>query len=133
MSMRDELRKEMNGFIAEAVIRDGSTVSLTESYYGWRDSDADFHIRGINEKTRKLDSKFACMWVEPLEPKLSEHYQYEFGDSDNGNNMAVVDLEGVDCVCGKLTNRTIRYAGTLGEFIPKLFFGMDYEPVNSSI
>lgn len=128
MSMREELRKEMNTFIAEIVIRDGQAVEIRESVYGWQDTEAQRHIAGWDAEARKKATHLGCPWVFPVEPAIKEHNLGEYHDTDHNTNSIVVDVMDLECQCGKLTNRTVRYFGTLGEFIPKLFFGENYDP-----
>jgi hypothetical protein len=117
--------------VAEAVARRGTGVSINESIYGWQDFETVWHIKGRSTDSDGksfYDPEIACHWVAPENPKVEEDIVDEFADTFAGNNeTAVINLFHASCACGKYTDRTVRYAGSLGEFIPELFWEDDAE------
>lgn len=113
------------GAVAEAVARRGTGVSPQESVYGWQDFETVWHIKGRSTDDKGMsfyDPEIACHWVVPENPEIEEDVVDEFADTFVGNTeTTVINLFHASCACGKYTDRTVRYAGSLSEFIPELF------------
>lgn len=108
--------------VAEAVARLGTAVSEIEDQYGWQDFEAIKHRKGLEPVAYKYVPELECAWVCPENPEIEEDYISEFVHTFTDNNdTAVINLFHVSCSCGKYTDRTIRYAGTIAEFIPQMF------------
>lgn len=123
--MSEPVDPQYVGTVAEAVARRGTGVSPRESIYGWQDFDSLWHMKGRTrdaEGNSFYDPELACHWVVPENPEIEEDIVDEFADTFVGNTeTAVINLFHASCACGKYTDRTVRYAGSLGEFIPELF------------
>lgn len=143
--MDDRMTAEYTATVAEAVARLGTGVGDRENIYGWQDHEAIRHIKGYDrdEKGKSFyNPAKACKWVVPADPEIEEDIISEFTDTFNGNDdTAVINLFHVSCACGAYQNRTVRYAGTVEDFIPELFrseveentspydyYGDDYNP-----
>lgn len=123
--MRDVLRQEMNKFIAEVIVAEGEPVVPPErAQYGSQDFDAYRHIKGFRNSDGSNVSP--CSWALPENPVLKEEYSIEYIDTDCNDAKTVIKLFHVSCICGQFQDRILQYEGTLAEFIPKLFFGLDY-------
>lgn len=121
--MKDqELQAGLTRTIAETVARLGSAVALDEDQYGWKDFEAIKHRKGLEPVAYKYVAELECPWICPEDPEIEEVYISEFLDTMTDNSdTAMINLFHVDCACGKYTDRTIRYEGTIAEFIPQMF------------
>lgn len=119
-----DLKERLNRTVAETVARLGSPVADHEDQYGWKDHAAIHHNKGLDPDSYTYVKENACAWVAPENPELEETYISEFVNTFTDNDdTAVINLLHVNCSCGKYTDRTIRYEGTIAGFIPQMFLG----------
>lgn len=126
MSMLKQLRDEMYTAIARVVGNEGSPVSPTASVWGWKDNDATSHINGWEHWDSQLHKRVKndkCQWVisENKELNVTETTVFESHDSLNGFETIMVEVGPYHCECGKYSDVTLRYEGTIGSFLPRLF------------
>jgi hypothetical protein len=106
--MSDSAKTELRALIVSKLLTAGSIVSLNPRYYtGWEDYEDTYHIQD------------KCSVEIPPETKLEENYVHEFMGTfyEGDTNVAVVEMKGISCHCGRVTDRTLRWKGTVGEFI----------------
>lgn len=83
------------------------------STYGWTDFKADSHCSEY--------SKNKCSWVVPEGSVLTEHTYSMFTDTFHDNEDEVgLEVDSVHCACGKYTEVTLRWVGSLGELMRTL-------------
>jgi hypothetical protein len=111
MSWREEMQRDIAGYI----IREGGEPVESDSVYGWKDYDADQHVKGWGD---------GCEWVAPDHPEVSTNYISEFDGADVPSlRYKVLDVYGVSCKCGKYSDMTLRLKGeTVLSIIQDLIF-----------
>ena len=105
--MSDSAKAELRALIVSKILTAGSVVSLTPHYYtGWEDYEDTYHLE-------------ECGAEVATDTKLEENYVHEFMGTfyEGDTSVAVVELNGVSCKCGQVDNRTIRWKGSIGEFM----------------
>ena len=105
--MSDSAKAELRALIVSKLMANGDVVSLDPTYYGgWESYGDTVHLQ-------------ECGGTANPETKLEETYVREFMGTfyEGDTSVAVVELKGVSCNCGKLADRTIRWKGNVGEFI----------------
>lgn len=105
--MSDSAKAELRALIVSKLMANGDVVSLDPTYYGgWESYGDTVHLQECGGK------------ADP-DTKLEETYVREFMGTfyEGDSSVAVVELKGVSCNCGNLTDRTIRLKSTIGEFI----------------
>lgn len=123
---KDEYKEKMRDFLA----RKGKPVLFEErtgwddepkvSTYGWTDHNADVHCQPV-VTTKTYTYGEGCHWVVPEGAVLTEHTYSQFTDTFSPNNDEVgVNVTPAHCACGKFTDMTLRYAGSLGEVIREI-------------
>lgn len=98
--------------MTQFVLKHGTLVDPTaNSYYGWIAEDYD-HPR-------------TCVLTLAEGGTFHENTVTEFQSTFEGNReSAVVDAFPVSCACGAITNRTVRYEGTVGHLLTNLLSGL---------
>lgn len=109
-SMSKTATEELQNLMFRHVLAEGSIVRTNASYYGWLDYDLTTHAEN-------------CRVILGKNPKLVEEYIGEFQGTfyDGDTTVAVLQVDGVSCVCGKIKNRMIRTTGNIGELMFSLF------------
>lgn len=117
-----EFKNRLTRTVAETVARLGTAVAEHEDQYGWKDHAAVHHRKGLDPVAYKYVPELECSWVCPDNPEIEEAYITEFVNTFTDNDdTAVINLFHVSCTCGKFTDRTLRYEGTIAGFIPQMF------------
>ena len=79
------------------------------SIYGWQDFDAASHCREYGD---------GCHWIVPEGAELSERTYRQFEDTDAGNRQEMgVNVKGCRCACGRYTDVTLRWIGSVAEML----------------
>jgi hypothetical protein len=118
----NDFKDRLTRTVAETVVRLGTPVADHEDQYGWQDHEAIKHRKGLDPEIYKYVKELECPWVCPEDPEIEEDYISEFVHTFTDNSdTAVINLFHVSCACGKYTDRTIRYEGTIVGFIPQMF------------
>lgn len=124
--MRAEIEAEYKAKLREFVQEKGRAVQFVEqryswsepddvSTYGWTDYDAEKHIHPWDAKDER------CSWVVPEGATLTERTYSQFTDTFHSNENEVgINVAGCHCACGKYTDMTLRYVGSLTEVLHSL-------------
>ena len=81
------------------------------SFYGWRDYSTFEHVN-------KLGKTPACKWVVPEGAELSEVTYSQFaGTFTDADQEVGVNVSGAHCACGKYTDITLRWTGTVTDML----------------
>lgn len=112
-TMSKAATEELQNLMFRHVLENGSIVKKNPSYYGWYD------IEGTNHAAK-------CRVILDKNPQLIESYVNEFQGTfyDGDTSKAVLDVDSVSCICGKIKKRVIRTEGTVGELMFSLFSNM---------
>lgn len=119
MAWEEEYKAKLREFMATKgtpaeINREAESDWDRVSTYGWISQDYQ-HI---------YDAK--CSWVVPEGARLEEHTYSLFTDTFHGNDDEVgIETYPVHCACGKKTDVTLRYTGSLGDVIRSIV-GIDY-------
>jgi hypothetical protein len=97
--------------LARFMAKNGEAMSLTASYYGWHDYDIS---RAIREGKSGWD---VAVVLDVREDSWGE-FEGTFTDGSEHSGVAA------DVVYANGENRTLRWEGTLGEIMKKLFAGI---------
>jgi hypothetical protein len=109
MSMSAEAQKVYDDALRTAVLRHGALVSR-DTRYGWISSD--------------WNHKRDCEMVSAQKVDESEWYDYagSFADGEQSHiARRGFDLKGVNCACGYIKDRTIRWDASPSEAIEAVF------------
>lgn len=121
MPMIKNLKPEDKVSIAKVIIAHGQAVDPKSDIYGWEDQNAYMHIKGHGWKNGAKFTAEPCHWVVPHNAEVLENTYYAFdGTFNDSSATAVLDVPQVTCACGQYT-RTIRYDGSIANFIPLMF------------
>lgn len=112
-TMSKAATEELQNLMFRHVLEHGDIVRVNPSYYGWYDIEMTNHAA-------------SCRVILDKNPKLIESYIGEFQGTfyEGDTTKAMLDVESVSCVCGKIKKRTIRTEGTVGELMFSLFSNM---------
>jgi hypothetical protein len=113
-----KLRKFMEDKGAKVEINEDAEYEWDEvSPYGWSDYDAVDH-------TRPAQGRWpgdGCHWVVPEGATLTERTYSMFDGTFTDNKDEVgINVHPAHCACGKYTDVTLRYVGSLGDVIREL-------------
>lgn len=104
----DEYKPKVRRFMTEKgipVLFDERFGDREPEVYGWRDGEAYDHGR-------------ECGWVVPEGATLTEETYSQFTDTFSDNRDEVgVNVEPCHCTCGKYTDVTLRWDGTVDEML----------------
>jgi hypothetical protein len=126
--MRAEIEAEYKLKLREFMSKHGAPVQFQEkryewqddddvSTYGWHDWDKVWHTheRGSHRLAE------GCHWIVPEGAELIERTYSQFNGTFTDNNQEVgINVSGCHCACGKYTDVTLRYVGTLTEVLHSL-------------
>lgn len=88
------------------------------STYGWHDYEATLHCRPVDPKYSDTDG---CHWIVPEGAVAYERGYSQFTDTFHDNEDEVgINVRPAHCACGKYTDVTLRYVGSLAEVIREL-------------
>lgn len=110
--MDSEVRREYERHLMAVVLRQGALVSPDESIYGWIDYE------------RPWDGRPAHLTVCPPTGKhVEEMTWHEFAGTFYEGDTGVhgVQVTGVNCACGQLRNRKVRWSATVSEVAEAVF------------
>lgn len=121
MAMSPEIEKEYQAALARAVVKNGSIVRQRDSFYGWHDYEAASHISGGNDYDDNQGGP--CTLVLAADAKATEdewgEFEGTFYEGDITHHGAIV--KSVDCACGKLTGRSVRWEASIHEVAEAVF------------
>lgn len=87
------------------------------STYGWHDWDAVWHCK----PGRSHPESAGCHWIVPEGAVAYEREYSQFTDTFHDNEDEVgINVRPAHCACGKYTDVTLRYVGSLAEVIREL-------------
>lgn len=128
--MKAEIEKEYREKLRDFMSRRGRKIEWDERNqelypewpeghvckYGWTDYEAQWHIVG------GMDRKGPeCQWVVPEGAELVEQTYSQFAGTFTENNQEVgINVGPCHCACGKYTDVTLRYKGSLTEVLHDL-------------
>lgn len=131
MKTGDEYKAALRAFM----VKKGRPVRFDERYgvkepdvYGWTDLAAEDHI--FTHERRDADNRHGyeyvrvqhCQWVVPEGSVLVEETYSQFAGTGCGNDNEVgINVSPCHCACGKHTDITLRFSGSLGEVLRELF------------
>lgn len=116
MSDLENFKRNLKQNIILAAFAKGVTiVEVRENFYGWADNPATKHINGNYGRTAKCE-------LHALENvTVEENYVQEFADTTSPANEGMfIDIDHVSCECGQISDRKVRYSGTISEFLAEL-------------
>lgn len=129
MNLKEWQKEKMREFLA----REGTLVAFHDhpeyyfgaqpvSVYGWLDAGGIEHTQ---EPTKVFGNRYygdGCSWVVPPGVVLREVTYSMFTDTFSGNHDEVgVECSGASCACGKYTDVTLRWVGSLGDLMFAIF------------
>lgn len=126
MSIGAEFSPELKAAIREFIVAEGSPVEFQEPWYegdtthhvspySWRDWAAEDHASATSWR------EAPCHWLVPEGSFLYEESFSCFQDTGSDNvDRSGINVSGCRCACGKYTDVTLRWEGTLGQLINKL-------------
>jgi hypothetical protein len=93
------------------------------SVYGWVDNGPDDHTRGWGGEPAE------CRWVVPEGVRLYERTYNLFDNTftDNKDEHGV-NVTGCHCACGKYSDVTLRWVGSLAEILHEILELTGYRP-----
>lgn len=109
--MDDRVKAEYEKVVSAAIIMNGLMVSNSPSMYAWRDYDTEYDGSGGYRHI------YSCGTASVGEVKEDTTW-WEFAGTDADNHYKHgMEVRGVTCNCGKITNRTYRWDASVGEAI----------------
>jgi hypothetical protein len=126
MKLTDEQKVKMREFLQEQ----GRPVQFTGerdgyqpvSTYGWHDHEAWEHTIPPRKSYGAISRGDGCAWVVEPGVVLHEVVYSMFTDTFSGNDDEVgVECSPVHCACGKYTDVTLRWVGSLGDLMHAIF------------
>lgn len=121
MRLTEDQKVKMRAFLQEQ----GRAVEFTGregdyqpvSTYGWHDHEAWEHASNSRQ-----GRSGGCSWVVEPGVVLREVVYSMFTDTFHGNDDEVgVECSPVRCACGKYTDVTLRWVGSLGDLMHAIF------------
>lgn len=113
----DSVQAEYTAIITRAIIKHGSLVRSDSSLFGWV-SDEDY---GKGERyTWPVGPRHSITCGIAKTGRVDEHaYWYEFMGTfyEGDNTVHGMEVHGVTCNCGRITDRTFRWKESVGEAI----------------
>jgi hypothetical protein len=127
MNLTDEQKVKMRAFLQA----EGRAVQFVEtryegsqpvSTYGWHDHEAWNHVTTRRKAYGRHYLGDDCSWVVEPGVVLREVVYSMFTDTFSGNDNEVgVECSPVNCACGKYTDVTLRWVGSLGDLMHAIF------------
>ena len=112
LTLTDEQRTKMRDFIAKRAAKVQYDAMGNVSTYGWSDYAAHVHT---SQRERDGDH---CLWVVPVGAVLQERVIRQFVDTFTGGADEVgLEVEHCHCTCGRYTDVTLRWDGSLGDLL----------------
>lgn len=119
MTTKDGWSVEYKRLVREFIATHGDKVRFEDrgwgqavSTYGWSDWDARKHTHPHHQ------DEPACSWIVPEGTILTEETYSQFAGTFTENDQEVgVNVEGCSCKCGKYTDVTLRWTGTVTEML----------------
>lgn len=131
--MKAEIEAEYKAKLRDFMERKGRKVEFNErerklhpdwpeyhvSTYGWSDYEADLHIHA--REWRATSHGDDCKWIVPEGAELVEQTYSQFDGTDADNLQEVgINVSPCHCACGKYSDVTLRFAGSLTEVLHDL-------------
>jgi hypothetical protein len=126
-TMRAETEIEYKAALRDFMQRKGQPMHFEEGYdgtprvstYGWSNWEPTEHCTPFNSK---YNTGGGCSWVVPEGAVLTEETYSMFAGTFTGNDEEVgINVSGCRCACGKYTDVTLRYTGSLGSVLTEIF------------
>jgi hypothetical protein len=127
VNLTQDQKDKMRGFLAlkgSAVKFDspGYHGAQAVSTYGWFDAECIEHMTKPTKSFGNRTYGEGCTWVVPSGVVLREVTYSMFTDTFSGNKDEVgVECSPVSCACGKYTDMTLRWVGSLGDLMFAIF------------
>lgn len=123
---RDRVQTEYEKILTAAIIKHGSIVRQDASLYGWiSDEEYSLPFRGPRHS---VECGIASTGL------VEEHATwYEFAGTfaEQDNYKHGMEVHGVTCNCGKITDRVFRWDAPVGEAIRTVMMGLLEEKVDA--
>jgi hypothetical protein len=121
----NELKEMMRLYLATSGVKvdfEERWGNLYPNVWGWEDSNSVHHMRPASGKY----PGDGCYWVVPEGSVVKEETYSQFDGTGHCARYEVgINVEHVDCACGKYKDVTIRVTASLGEAIQQL---LNYDP-----
>ena len=119
--MDDWVKEEYERILTAAILKNGSLVrNEGNTYYGWTDYEATTHISSCGAaKTGRI---------------VEDAYWYEFMGTfyEGDETVHGMEVHGVTCNCGRITDRVYRWSESPGEAIRIVLESVLEDKVKSS-
>ena len=112
----EKVQTEYDRILVAAILKNGSVVNNGPNYYGWVCMD-DYDLGPRGGWIDAVKHSTACGIAST--GRIDDHATwYEFGGTDADPNYKIgMEVHGVTCNCGKLTDRVFRWDAPVGEAI----------------
>jgi hypothetical protein len=107
MTMTPENETKYNKALRTATLKHGALTSRTDQSYGWI---ADDYMH-----------KYECRLTSDQVPQESQWTEFSDSFTEHHPTKHGVDLKGVNCVCGQIVDRTVRWEANPAEMIKAVF------------
>lgn len=125
--MEDRVRVEYERILTAAIIKNGMPVSRDGGYYGW----GDYEIEYPNDYEGGRHS-VACGIAKTGRVDEDAYWQEFMGTFYEGDETKHgMEVSGVSCNCGRITDRVYRWSESPGEAIRIVLEGVLSEKVES--
>lgn len=116
-----EMPEEYKAALRDLMKRKGRPVQFMEKRYDWEDDD-QVTPYGWTDWTTLDHVENDCEWVVEPGVKLVERSYSQFTDTFHSNEDEIgINVSPVSCRCGRYTDQTLRYVGSLGDILQELF------------
>lgn len=114
--MDDRVKAEYEALVTKAVIRHGNLVDKSASLYGWMDQRDDYESGSLwGGGPRHIVSCGVASTGKVVEDATWYEFAGTFAEGDNYKHG--MEVHGVTCNCGRLTDRVYRWDANPGEAI----------------
>lgn len=110
--MDDRVREEYNRILTAAIIKNGSLVRTDASQYGW----SDYGDYG-NDFTKPRHSTTCGIAKTGRVVEDADWYEFMGTFYEGDNTVHGMEVHGVSCNCGRITDRVFRWSESPGEAI----------------
>jgi hypothetical protein len=126
--MDDRVRAEYEKILTAAIIKNGQLVRTNGGYYGWGDYEGDY---GGDFRSPRHSTTCGIAKTGRVE---EDAYWYEFMGTfyEGDNTKHGMEVHGVSCNCGRITDRVFRWSESPGEAIRIVLEGVLTERVENS-
>jgi hypothetical protein len=110
--MEPEVRREYERHLIAVTLRRGTLVVQDASMYGWADHENIWDGSPSHLRTCQLTGT-------TVEESEWNEFMGTFYEGDT--RVHGIDVDGVNCACGKLRDRTVRWAASVSEIAEAVF------------